>query len=940
MKNLNKVLAMLVVFMMVVSTVAFASFTDVAKDSTYNVAIKVGTDLGLFTGYEDGSFKPEGEITRAEFAAIVVRLKGQEAQAEGAKSATMFADVPADHWAAGYINIAVRLGIINGYGDGNFGPSDLVEYQDAITMIVRALGYEPAIGAAGYPTGYLTKAGDLGLTANVSGVNGIAINRGTVAQIVFNALDVPLMTQSGYGTFTQYVVNDGFSSTNGTQNVKKTILSENHNIVKVQGIVESSSVSTSTSNTATEKVRFDVTNALYNKFNINDRNMEVGSSDAAAYVGKKVIAFVHYNEFENVATIASIYEAAIADTMAVALEDLETVPASYEGDWTYYNENGRLATVSVAKKANVYINGINLTEVKNTAAYAKLATMSGTVEFALLDSTNTTADYDTVYITAVKPFVVDTVKASTSTVRAKNKLGMTSIIRYNEEDGINDATLYGADGAEMDWADLEENDVLMLSYVETTAGKFVYVAEVANNTVEGRVDGLSGDKDDTSREVTIGSVAYKVAIGAEADGAIKAGDQGIFYLDANDNIVYFDVTTAVSKNYGYVIATAKPVEGDFLSGYQVQILTKDNTVVAYDLYKTIRFNDKTGMEVVETAKEANELAYSNISGLVDSVITYNVNSANEITAIFTAKSDKGIDSEELDNHFTFRAGVSKLEDFDPEDMSFGKFTIDENTVIFLKDQKKAKDSEVVALPVLEEGDKFVGVTLYNVDDEGYVSCILVNDTKSESVIGGDAENAVFVLKTSQTIDEDGNDVWVVTGYKNLEVVTYEVETEPTGIIGTLVVPEFAVNGKIKGFKTVATTAGTEKVVKGEWDDDKSDWKTKDKVLYYGDLTKVDGSKLTVDGKEVKVRANTNVYVYNKNKGDRGQYEVDADGYIDYDDTKIDLNGDGKAEESYGLYYGTTNDKEYGLDVDVYVFFVDGDITSGDAADIVYVINKK
>ena len=95
MKNLNKVLAMLVVFMMVVSTVAFASFTDVAEDATYNVAVEVGTDLGLFTGYEDGSFKPEGEITRAEFAAIVVRMKGQEAQAEGAKSATMFTDVPA-----------------------------------------------------------------------------------------------------------------------------------------------------------------------------------------------------------------------------------------------------------------------------------------------------------------------------------------------------------------------------------------------------------------------------------------------------------------------------------------------------------------------------------------------------------------------------------------------------------------------------------------------------------------------------------------------------------------------------------------------------------------------------------------------------------------------------------------------------------------------------
>ena len=77
MKNLNKVLAMLVVFMMVLSTVAFASsFTDVADESSYSTAIEVGVDLGLIKGYEDATFKPEGEITRAEFAAIIVRLFG------------------------------------------------------------------------------------------------------------------------------------------------------------------------------------------------------------------------------------------------------------------------------------------------------------------------------------------------------------------------------------------------------------------------------------------------------------------------------------------------------------------------------------------------------------------------------------------------------------------------------------------------------------------------------------------------------------------------------------------------------------------------------------------------------------------------------------------------------------------------------------------------
>ena len=929
MKNLNKVLAMLVVFMMVVSTVAFASFTDVAKDSTYNVAIKVGTDLGLFTGYEDGSFKPEGEITRAEFAAIVVRMKGQDAQAEGAKSATMFTDVPADHWAAGYINIAVRLGIINGYGDGNFGPSDLVEYQDAITMIVRALGYEPAIGAAGYPTGYLTKAGDLGLTANVSGVNGVAINRGKVAQIVFNALDVPLMTQSGYGTFTQYVVNDGYSSSNGTVNVKKTILSENHNIVKLQGIVESTTATTATTTTATEKVAFDVTNALYNKFGIGDRNMEVGSSDAAAYVGKKVIAFVHYNEFEDVATIVSIYDAPVADSLVVALADLETVPGLYAGEWTYYNENGRLASVKLGytyiddndtkdeeddvkvSVANVYINGVSWTQIDNIADYANLKGMSGTVEFVLLDSTYTTSDYDTVYITAAKPFVVDEVKTGTATVKAKNKIGMTNRVEYNEEDGDIEATLYGTDGAEMDWADLEENDVLMLSYLETTSGKKIYVAEVADNTVEGKVDGLSGKG--VTREVTIGGVAYKVVVGAESDKEIKAGDEGIFYLDANDNIVYFDVTASVSKNYGYVIATAAPKEGDFLNGYQMQILTKENSVVVFDLYKKIKFNNKSGLEVVDKKELDNELAYSEIAALKGEVITYNVNSANEITALFTAVKGDAMEQKDLDVNFTYNSKVADLTEYDAEDMTFAKgWSIDEDTVIFLKKEKNGKlnESEVVALPALEDGDALKGVTAYNVSEEGYISCILIEGATS---IGNNTENATFILKISQTIDEDGNDVYVVTGYKDLEVVTYELDTKPSSaIIGTLVVPEVSVTGKVTGFKAYNKGFGVDS----------------DKYLTKLSLTKIDGNKLYVSGKEdpIKVRANTNVYVFDANKAEsaRGFYQIDADGYLDY-------------EAGFGIYYGTKAG-EKNLDVDVYVFSVDGDAADGKIVDIVYYIN--
>ena len=111
MKNLKRTLAVVIALTMVMSTVAFAAvFSDVEDTASYAEAVELGVAINLFTGYEDGSFKPAGDITRAEFSAVIVRMLGQEAQASGAAGSTKFTDVPSTHWAAGYINICSNTG--------------------------------------------------------------------------------------------------------------------------------------------------------------------------------------------------------------------------------------------------------------------------------------------------------------------------------------------------------------------------------------------------------------------------------------------------------------------------------------------------------------------------------------------------------------------------------------------------------------------------------------------------------------------------------------------------------------------------------------------------------------------------------------------------------------------------------------------------------------
>ncbi len=175
-----------------VSVSAFA-FSDVEKGSTVETAVNKLSALGIITGFEDGTFHPDDTITRAQMAAIICRTFGLEEKAKKDMGTSYFADVPEDHWASGYITAAQEEGIINGYGNGNFGPEDEVLFEQVIKMVVYALGYEfAAIDAGGYPMGYIYTANRLDALKGVSAPLGTPAPRGMVATIIYNSLDVTM----------------------------------------------------------------------------------------------------------------------------------------------------------------------------------------------------------------------------------------------------------------------------------------------------------------------------------------------------------------------------------------------------------------------------------------------------------------------------------------------------------------------------------------------------------------------------------------------------------------------------------------------------------------------------------------------------------------------------------------------------------------------------
>ena len=112
-------------------------YSDVAATSWYNTAVSTLSSMGIITGYPDGTFRPNAAITRAEFAAIAARFDN-----DGDKTAAKFSDI-AIHWAKDEISIAYNNGWITGYPDGTFGPQRDITRAETMTLVNRVLNRQP-----------------------------------------------------------------------------------------------------------------------------------------------------------------------------------------------------------------------------------------------------------------------------------------------------------------------------------------------------------------------------------------------------------------------------------------------------------------------------------------------------------------------------------------------------------------------------------------------------------------------------------------------------------------------------------------------------------------------------------------------------------------------------------------------------------------------------
>lgn len=193
-----------------------SSFADIGDDTTA-AAVETLRLMGVLDGFSDGTFRPDESLNRAQFCKMVILATGSERELGRYSVITVFPDVKPSYWAAPYINLAARgQGIIKGYSDGMFHPERTVTLGQAVTIVLRLLGYKDEDVGGVWPDGYMSTADSTGLTDNVGTDSAAPLSRGSAAILFSNLLRASKMSGGAFYTLSAETTLKSFDTAAGT----------------------------------------------------------------------------------------------------------------------------------------------------------------------------------------------------------------------------------------------------------------------------------------------------------------------------------------------------------------------------------------------------------------------------------------------------------------------------------------------------------------------------------------------------------------------------------------------------------------------------------------------------------------------------------------------------------------------------------------------------
>ena len=209
----------LLITLLVISTMLFSincSFASIDEDKLEVIRI-----LGIMNGDENGDLHLNDKVTRAEFVKMLVCASTYKDKVPQVSYYSPYSDVPYTHWSAGYVQLAVQQGWVNGYTDGTFRPNNTIVLEEAVKLVLGIMGYTAGDIVGSYPYGQLALYDSLELNKNISAIQGTELTRQECANLFYNMLTAD--TKNG----TKYLQVLGYSQdSTGNIDISK-IINEN-----------------------------------------------------------------------------------------------------------------------------------------------------------------------------------------------------------------------------------------------------------------------------------------------------------------------------------------------------------------------------------------------------------------------------------------------------------------------------------------------------------------------------------------------------------------------------------------------------------------------------------------------------------------------------------------------------------------------------------------
>ena len=776
MRNLKRALSLamasiMVLGMMVVGAgaVSYDDFSD--KDKIVNDdAVSMLVELNVINGKDDGSFDPEGIVTRAEMAKMIcVVLNGGKDPSLGNVSNYTYTDT-VGHWAAAYIEYCTTLGIVAGDGTGKFNPSNTVTGAEAAKMLLVALGFKSEIEGftgANWAVNVNVRANQKGLFDELSINPSEGLTRDNAAQMVWNALD------AGVVSYDYTLITDGSSITSSPtliDNESKTLLTDKFKVSKLEGVIVANENATSTG-TAVEKE--DVTVLLLTSDDADSKQDEgdtitLKTATAANLLGKSVTMFA--KDWKNGA-----YQTVLGNPVVSSDNMIATI--SEDSDADDVKDALKDAGIKEVSKAVLVQNFIRATDKDDKeltiSGMADVAKLTGNgIEVPVISNDNDNkADF---------VIVTKTIAGKGSAYNAKGNDGdgyitVTALTDIAKADQIAGAEFADVKGSE----DLAKDDIVLYYRVGDT-----FYAEKADS-VNVTVTSTKGDD-----QIKDGSNTYKAsALSSKYDDdnntvlttAVEPDDEVTLYLDNFGYVVYTDAVTAADE-YMFITGSDASVKSGFES-LTIKGVLSDGTEVTASVNKIDSKKLSSAFEGLSgTTAEKEEAAQKLVN---NKIVTYT--KTGEKYNI-TVKDD------------------TKITQIQKNKANLGGATANSKTIFVIGDKNDNYKvyTGIANVPNVTNKD----AKLYCYAPSGVAKFVVA---LSATTSDGDT-NGIYILGKTASAKKDGDDtIYVVEAYVNDE---YVAELELDGYA--------KVDGKLpaitRGYYAGGSTSGGNPV---DWDDIKN-----------------------------------------------------------------------------------------------------------------------